>query len=351
MAGVYKKGMLYYVSSDVREATYGAEAAASRKILLARPRPVKYEVDKAYNGDMANGVEGDSASTVRAQWWSWTPEIGWPKADDLAMWLAYTLGPSTPSAADGVAYKHVFTPDTTFTLPSFSLTEDWDAGATAGLRNRYSGGLVESLNISWERNQPIRISPSCVFANCQADTLGTVNFTAETAVLGQTGVHAYYGASVESPYAAALGSCDLATSTDISARIRSLDLTITNIGTRAMLWDGRSNVPGLSVRGARSYRMRIVLEVEGRTELAYIGDGAEKAFEIGIDSGVVAGSTTQNYGAQIIVPRAQFTAYEDSFGDRTQMLQAFDVQIMEDATYGRILPIVWNKTAAYAAAS
>jgi hypothetical protein len=344
---IYKEGLIYLISAAAKEAAYGTAAAVDRKIRVARPTPVREVATVETDEDFSTGLEGPSASVVTEKAWVWEPEFPHVKADDMGIWLSYALGSPASDVADTSAYVHAYGEGAlnSRALPSFTLQEAWLTGT---LQKVYAGGLVEQLRISWAAGTPLRMSARCLFSSI-ADETDTANATAETAICNGAGAASWIGAALEGSYAPTQGAADVTTPADMAARLHAWEMTITNIGDRRVVRDGRSLVPNLSQRGLRGITLRVTLEANDRTELSYVQAQTEKGIEWEWDSGVLAGAATQNYGFQFIWPKVRFQAYTDAWDAAGKLRQSFDCTLMDDATNRRVLAAVWNKVAEYAA--
>jgi len=343
MANINREDVVFYLSTATTESPYGTADAVDRQIIPdGAPLPMHVPTIDT-NESQATGSEGPTESQLLMELYRWSPTIKYVHADDVAIFLSLVCGAPSSEAADTSAFLHEFSLSSSHTLPSCSL-EYYKA---TGVQRLLAGGACGQLGMNFTANQFASLSPQMYFAS-DAAGVGSAALTAETAVMNGANYTMSIGAAAEGTFTPGLGADDITSPADISADFVSLEYTITPFtDPRSAMFDARSTAPVMAERGPYGLRLRLTIETDDQTEIDYILDQDDKALEFEWDSGVLAGTATQNYGLQFVFPQVRFMAHGDSWDQNGRLRQAFDLMLFEDATLGRMQAAVWNKTEAY----
>ena len=334
-----------YVSVN-REGTLGTGIATARRLSLSADyQPVADAVELADDAGNTIGTEGPKRTAILTRRAGVALPWNFVGPDEMAWCLAYTLGEPSTAAADTSAYAHTFAAAASRTLRTFTLEEY----LASGVQKKFPSGMIADWSLRVQRQQLATMRANVVFAGTKAAGTGTGSFISGEPVFRGKGLAAYIGTAYDgSP---ALGGADLSSPTTLTALVTDIDMGITNIRNMGGLYTFAGDTIARAERGPRAYSLGLTLEVADHTYMDLIPAQTTKALAIEWDSGVLAGTATQNYAWKIVFPACVFESVGSSWDADGRLRQAFRVRILEDATYGRIQAVVWNKTATYAAAA
>ena len=335
----------FLISID-REATFGTAVAVDRALKIGRAGGdiITAQTELRTDAGLSTTKEQPTEARIGTQFFQGSIPWQWVKPDDLAIALSWVLGTPTSEEADTRAYLHTFSPSAARTLISRTIEEY----LAAGVQHKFPGAVANNWTLNYVANQDVDMDLAIIAKGPQSAGSGSGSFVSSEPVWGGDLVTAYIGSAVEESYAPALGTVDLTSETDITAKVRAMTIGIANNISMGQLYDPTANTIGRTERGTRAYRLGLTLELSDRTELDYVKDKTEKAVEVEWDSGSLAGDATQNYGAQFVWPKIAFSQVAPSWSENGKLLGRFEALVMDDGTNGPFLAAVWNKTADYA---
>ncbi len=342
---VYRENAKVLVSSASKESTFKTAVAVDRQLIMGRDYVPLVDEAEVYTDDgMGTGSEAPTEVQVARQWSSGALRWDFVRPDDVAFALAYTLGSVTSSATDTSADKHVITPDSSRTLPSFTVEEI----GYESYQPKFAGVLITDFALTLEANRPAAMSAGLLVAGNTTSGSATADPVSGEPVMMGSNLKAWLGTAYDG--AASLGACDVtATTDDIQAKLRRAEVRISNIRSRDGMFTFASSSISRAERCSREFSVSLTLEVEDATYENYLQAEATKALELDWDSGVLAGAMLQNYGWQMVFPKVFVRAVEKSYDPDGRLLLDVDLAPMEDDDYGVFEAVVYNKQNAYAA--
>jgi hypothetical protein len=338
------------VSAAAKEASYGAGAAVDSLIRVDVeniPSP-KHQIIN--DQDLLGGKEEPSDQEIIAKAYSLPFGQKRVRPHTLAFWGSYALGAvstSTPVGAT-LARKHVITPKANDpAMPSFAA----EALFKSGVQKKYPGGFFTdgTLRVNRGANRMVSLQSNILLSGNYTAGTGNVSEEAEAALNGGNSAawigSAYSGANDDD---LDLTTSDLAaTPTTITSGVRSLEWQFQNNPNEEDLYRlGSGLFFGAAERGERTQKVMLNYDYEDQTEIDRLEAQDQVALQFKIRGAQI--ETGFYWGANLIFPALKYANVQVGI-DQGKLVNQVEMQVLEHATYGSVILVVFNKKAAYAA--
>lgn len=339
------------VSAAAKEASYGAGAAVNSLIRVDSenlPTP-KHQIIN--DQDLLGGTEEASDQEIIAKAYSLPFGQKRVKPHTLAFWAAYALGAvatSTPATAT-LTRKHVFTPKANDpTMPSFAV----EALFKSGVQKLFPGGFFGdgTLRVNRGANRMVSLQSNILLSGNHSAGTGNVTEKAEAALNGGNSsvwlsTSGYSGTNDDD---LDLTTSDLGgTPVDISSPTRSLEWQFQNNPDEDDLYRlGSGLFYGAAERGERSQKLMLNYDYADHTEVDRLEAQTQMAAQFKLRGALI--ETGFYYGMNLIFPALKHTNTQVVV-DKGKLVNQVEMQVLEDATYGSVILVVFNKQTAYAA--
>lgn len=338
------------VSAAAKEASYGAGAAVNSLIRVDvenLPNPKHQLIN---DQDMLGGTEEPSNQEILAMAYSLPFGQKRVRPHTLAFWGAYALGAivtTTPAGAT-LTRKHTITPKPLDpTMPSFAV----EALFKSGVQKKYPGGFFDggTLRVNRGANRMVSLQSNILLSGDYAAGTGNSAEISEAALNG--GNSAVY---LGSTYSGAndddldLTTSDLsATPTQIESTVRSLEWQFQNNPDEDDLYRlGSELFYGAAERGDRGQKLMLNYDYADHTEIDRLEAQTRVALQFKIRGAAIESGFY--YGMNLIFPALQH-ANTQVVVDKGKLVNQVEMQVLEHATYGSAILVVFNKQATYAA--
>jgi len=337
-----------YVSANSKEATYDSAQTIDTELRLTSP-PVKVKKEMENDLDEIGGLEESTQLFELAQSAAFELTQSKCRPATLAFIAAYAMG-SVASAQEGVfaSYKHSFTPQSGFDLPSFTF-HDY---VTSGFYKKYTGCFLDGFTLSVARKGFWNISAPGFGSGTIAAGSGSAAVVSESPMRAGDAKVWYSTGGFGDPSTQSKTTSDLgSTLSDITARIIDAN------------WGYNNNVPldecyafngagvlSRAIRGRRNQSFNCTLEFDASgSEVDHFLNQQALSFEIeSYNSTLVAAGGAQYYGFDLIFPQLKIKDANPVGGPNDTITCPIEFEVMESAAYGSALLDVYNAQAAYA---
>ena len=335
------------VSRALKESSYGSAATVDRRSLVSGPAMRPMVTLTSPEADLDAAAPAAYAASV-AEWyesrWRWDSV----RPDDLAWALSFTLGAGTSTTVDGTAVRHRIAPDSARALPSFTAEEV----VASGWHDRYSGGIIRCVSLSGGADSGadvgtygIEMHADSLFRSRQGGDGSGAAITDEPAWQcrqSRLWLGAAYGGTQSQDQA------DLTDAVEWTGQWMGFRALFDNAVERERLPDFTGSTLARPERGVRTYELRLAVEIDDRTMLDALIGSTVRAAEIEWAGGVLAGSTSVQFGVQLIWPRLvpEQVVTRDGHGGR--LTADIDWRVLSDSTHGPFVAVIWNQIPSYA---
>ena len=338
-------------STNSKESAYDTADAVDSKILANAGLMPEDEVSTVNDLDLIGGTEEASSSTIITQSLSFGFAQNRVKPHTLAAIASFAMGTVTTTTPTGAttARKHKITPSTSTTMNSFTI----EGLLKSGLQNKYSGCMVDSFNLSFERG-------ANRFCNLTASIIGSGTVVAGTATESEVS---------EAGLNAATAALWLEATTYDGTTTDALDLTVNdltspgtargtavmgfnwtysnNIDTDFLYTIGSGNQFGVAERVARTQELSLTLLWQDEAARTQFLASTDLALQVKVKNAQIA-SEGFYYGYQVVFPKLRINSRPKSeSGGRLIETIAFDV--LQDSSLGSVELDVFNVQTAYMA--
>jgi hypothetical protein len=317
---------------------YGTVEAVDSQFRVSS-EPFNLTSDLAPDTDLVGGLEEATAQDELAR--SVQGNLTWPRMPTAALEFiaAYGLG-GAAKAASGTGYKHTFTNTTAYEIPSFTLEEILLNGT---LNYRYPGCLVDSFTLSCSKKQWWQLDASVIASGTRTSVSAPAASVSADVPLKGGDATIYMGTAYDGTDTQ--GANDVTGDvTGFNALVTDLSWTYNNNISADDLYDfGGGKVRTVGERDRRSQELSFSIELQAVAHLDYLTGQDTLALEIDCDSGIAAGTTT-NEGFAVIFPEFKYRVANVSGGTGKLMVD-IEATVIQDATYGSIQVVTYSDQA------
>ena len=339
------------MSTNSKESAYDTADAVDSKILVNAGVIPDDNVEIVNDQDLIGGTEEAGSSTLVAQSLTFPMAQNRVKPHTLAAIAAFALGSvstTTPSGGS-TARKHTITPGSSTSMNSFTI----EGLLKTGLQNKYSGCMVDSFNLSFQRG-------SNRFCNLTTSIIGSGTVASGTATESEVS-EAGLNAATAAVWLDAT-TYDGSTTDDLDLTANDLTSNPTALGVNVIgfEWDYRNNIDpdflytigsgdqfGVAERVARDQTVTLTMlwQDEGyRTQL--LAD-TDMALQVKVKNAQI-GAEGLFYGFQVVFPKLRIaTRPKTEQGGR--MIETITFNVLEDSSLGSVQLDVFNIQTAYMA--
>ena len=330
------------VSRALKESSYGTAATVDRRLLVFGSAVRPTAALTSPETDLETGDAPAHATSVAESYegrWRWDAV----RPDDLAWALSFALGAGTSTSVDDTAVRHQIVPDSAWALPSFTAEEvvasEW--------HDRYSGGIIRRVSLAGGAGvgtYGIEMHTDALFRTRQDGSGAGTMMTAEpTWQLRQSRLwlgSAYGGTQVQA-------QTDLTGAEEWTDRWTGFSASFDNGMETEQLRDFESGMLARPERGVRTYDLSLTMEVDDRAVLDTLIDSSMCAAEIEWAGGVLAGSTSVQFGVQVVWPRLVPEQVATRDGHDGRLAAEIRWRVLSDSAYGPFGAVIWNQTDSY----
>ena len=216
----------------------------------------------------------------------------------------------------------------------------------SGIQKQYPGCMINSFELAVRRAGFFTLRADIIASGARNNGSASGSHISAEPYLkaGHAAVFRATGTYDASP---ALGAADVGTPTTISGKVVDLSWRWNNNITPDDLYLlGGGDNRGIAERDRRTQELTMTVEFDDFTYAQALEDQTTYAFEVDIDTGVLAGAVTQNYGAQVVWPQVKLSAAPIQ-GGLGKLLYRLSFNIQQHTTHGSVILVVWNKQASY----
>lgn len=340
------------VSAATKETTYGTAVAVDSLIKCEQASIVTPDPQIVNNQDLLGATQeaDDQEIVAMAQRLAFNQPRAKPHT--VAFTGSYGLGAVATTTPDGAtnARKHTITPVNAVTLSSFTV----EGLLKSGLQKKYAGGGISDFALRIQRgaNRKVALSSNILLCGSSADGTATESEISEAALNAGSQCGVWLGATTYSgtndddlDYT----TTDLTSASDIASTVRSIEWSVNNNPDPEELYRlGSGLYLGAFERGDLVQTVNLDYDYADETEVERLTNQTAVAFQVKIRGAEI--ETGFYYGMNLIFPKLKYAGVERAV-DRGKLVNRIRMQVLEDATYGSVILVVFNIQTAYAAAA